>query len=202
MEIRRITQDDAEIFSKLIIDMYGHLDCLDWFSPMPHKVEDVREMIGNPRLFIIGAFENDELVGIASMDYKCGKLIGKIDFPKDCNTDKLVEFGFGMVHSAHRGNGILKIMLKYLLEEAKKQGFEWVFGKVHLDNLASSKSLLANGFFKHLEFAKPSKVADLNKILDAKILSAQATEKIEKRLEENPNAETLDNSYQILIRRV
>lgn len=66
---------------------------------MPYDLENVTGMIENPRFYIIGAFINSKLAGISSLDYKCGKLIGKINFPEGCNTEKLVEIGFNIVHS-------------------------------------------------------------------------------------------------------
>ena len=202
MEIKRLTEKDAKKFSDLIIDMYGHLECLDWFSPMPFDLENIKQMISHPRFYIIGVFDGDNLCAVSSFDYKCGKLIGKIDFPKECNTDKLVEIGFTMVHSKYRGNGLMKKMVAYLVEEAKKQGFEWIFGKVHVDNLASSKSFLNNGFYKCLRFMKPTKVEDIKMLLNGKVLSEQAKVKITKRLEENIDAENLDNEYEIIIKKI
>ena len=48
-------------------------------------LEYYKSIIENPRFYIIGAFENDELIAVTSIDFKCGKLIGKIDFPAECD---------------------------------------------------------------------------------------------------------------------
>ncbi len=160
MEIRQLNTNDAKEFSELIIDMYSHLENLEWFSPMPYDLENVKSMIENPRFYIIGVFENDKLCAVSSLDYKCGKLIGKIDFPSECDTSKLVEIGFTMVSSKHRGKGIMKVMVSYLLDKIKNDGFEWAFGKVHKNNFASSKSLIKNGFYVHCDYIKPVKMVD------------------------------------------
>lgn len=155
MIIKQLTIKDTQSFCDLIVDMYSHLENLEWFSPMPFDLENVKSMIENPRFYIIGVFEDDMLCGVSSFDYKCGKLVGKIDFPINCNTDKLVEIGFTMVHSQFRGQGIMKQMVKHLVTKAKQDGFEWVFSKVHKDNHASSKSLLKNEFYIFNAYKKP-----------------------------------------------
>jgi len=162
--IRQLTIDDTQQFCDLIVDMYSHLENLEWFSPMPYDFDSVKSMIENKRFFIIGYFVDNFLCAASSFDYKCGKLIGKIDFPKDCNTDKLVEIGFTMVHSSYKGNGIMKKMVDYLLKEAKTEGFEWVFGKVHKDNFASSKSLVYNDFERFTNYRKPIKIEDFKNL--------------------------------------
>ena len=52
----------------------------------------------------------------------------------------------------------MKQLVRELLQVSKNQGFEWVFGKVHKDNLASFMSLIRNGFFKTKDYNKPVKI--------------------------------------------
>lgn len=158
--IRQLKVEDTQKFCDLIVDMYSNLENLEWFSPMPFDYENVKGMIEHPRFYIIGYFEGEDLAGVSSLDYKCGKLIGKVDFPSDCNTDKLVEIGFNIVHSKYRGNGIMGKMVAHLLDKIKQDGFEWVFAKVHKDNFASSKSILKNGFYIYTDLSKPVKISD------------------------------------------
>lgn len=108
MEIRELNENDAKQFADLIVDMYSNLENLECFTAMPYDLENVSGMIKTPRFYIIGAFVDNILVGISSLDYKCGKLIGKINFPEDCNTEKLVEVGFNIVHSGYRGRKIMQ----------------------------------------------------------------------------------------------
>ncbi len=154
MEIKQLTSNNTDEFCELIKNMYAHLENLEWFTPMPFDAESVRNMLEKPRFYIIGAFENNHLCGVSSLDYKCGKLIGKINFPNNVNTESLVEIGFNMVHSSHRGKGIMKQMVSFLLNKCKTDGFEWVFSKVHKDNFASSKSLEKNDFYIFDSYAK------------------------------------------------
>ena len=153
--IKQLTDNDIQQFKNLIINMYSNLTNLEWFSPMPFDDENIKAIINHPRFYIVGYFEGNSLCGVGSLDYKCGKLIGKIDFPENCNTDKLVELGFHIVHTEHRGKGIMKQLVSHLLQKVKNDGFEWAFGKVHKDNFASSKSFMHNGFYLHCNYSKP-----------------------------------------------
>ena len=202
MEIRKLTDLDIRDFCNLIKDMYAHLENLEWFSPMPFDEENVKIMINKPRFFIVGAFDDNKLCGVASLDYKCGKLIGKVEFPKDCNTDKLVESGFAMVHSNYRGRGIMKQMLSILLDEAKKQGYEWIFGKVHKNNLASYKSLEKLGFKKVKDLNKEVKIESIKTLLSDNVLNKNATELMEKTLSKNTDKEYLVVDYDILMKKL
>lgn len=182
MEIRQLTTNDTEEFCSLIKNMYSSLENLEWFTPMPFDTESVKGMLEKPRFYIIGAFENNTLCGVSSLDYKCGKLIGKIEFPANVNTESLVEIGFNMVHSNHRGKGIMKQMVSYLLEKCKTDGFEWVFSKVHKDNFASSKSLEKNGFSVFASYKKGVNKEDFASLSRELFFSEIGKENAEKTL--------------------
>lgn len=200
--IRQLNENDAEDFSSLILNMYSNLDNLEWFSPMPFDIENVKGMIENPRFYIIGYFEGDTLCGVGSLDYKCGKLVGKIDFPSSCNTDKLVELGFHMVNSKYRGKGIMKEMVEYLLNKLKNDGYEWAFGKVHKNNLASYKSLIKKGFEKFNDYSKPVKKEDFIFLSSQDFFSKTGKENARETLEKNSFREDIIVDYHILVKRL
>ena len=200
--IRQLTVNDAENFSNLILNMYSNLDNLEWFSPMPFDVENVKGMIENPRFYIIGYFDEDTLCGVGSLDYKCGKLIGKVDFPPSCNTEKLVELGFHMVDSNYRGKGIMKEMVGYLINKLENDGFEWAFGKVHKDNLASSKSLMKKGFEVYSDYSKPVKKEDFIFLSSQSFFSKIGKENAEKTLNKNSENEKIIVDYHILVKKL
>lgn len=200
--IRQLTLEDAQDFSDLILNMYSNLENLEWFSPMPFDIDNVKGMISNPRFYIIGYFNDNDLCGVGSLDYKCGKLIGKIDFGANCNTEKLVELGFHMVNSKYRGNGIMKELVHFLLNKLKKDGYEWAFGKVHKDNFASSKSLMKKGFEIHCDYSKPVKKEDFIFLSSQPFFSKQGKENAKKTLEKNSNNEDIIVDYNILMRKI
>ena len=200
MIFKKLEIEDTKSFCDLILDMYSHLDNIEWFSPMPYDCQTVQSIIENPRFFVMGVFDNKKLCAVSSFDYKCGKLIGKIDFPKECDTNSLVEIGFTMVHSKYRGQGIMKQLVKRLIMEAKLQGFEWIFAKVHKDNLASSTSLLRNGFYKALKYNKPLKIKDVQFLIANNILNHGAKKQIENKIASADKAEFIEVDYDILLR--
>lgn len=201
--IRQLTVNDTQKFCDLIVNMYSNLGNLEWFTPMPYDYESVKGMIENPRFYIIGYFDNDILCGVGSLDYKCGKLIGKIDFPQNCNTDKLVEVGFHIVHTKYRGNGIMKKLINYLLDKIEKDGLEWVFGKVHKDNLASYNSLLKCGFYDFNEYVKPVKTKDFKALSEADFFCKEGKENALKTLSKyNKDDEDIIVDYRILIKKI
>ena len=202
MEVRQLEKTDAKAFSALIVDMYAHLENLEWFSPMPYDEASVETMIEKPRFYIVGAFENDELCAVSSLDYKCGKLIGKIDFPADCNTDKLVEIGFNIVHSKHRGKGIMKLLVSHLLEKIVADGFEWAFAKVHQDNFASSKSLIKNGFEIFSDYAKPVSKEDFEELSSQSFFSEEGRMKAMATLKQFKNKDEIIVNYNILTKKL
>ena len=177
--IKKLEEKDTQAFSELIIDMYSHLKNLEWFSPMPYDYDSVLSMITNDRFFIIGYFDGDTLCGVSSLDYKCGKLIGKVDLPSE---DSIVEIGFNIVHSKYRGQGIMAKMVSYLLDKIKSDNFQWVFAKVHKDNLASSKSLIKNGLTVYSSYTKPVKMVDFVNLSSADFFSAVGKENAKKTL--------------------
>ena len=202
MEIRQLDTVDTKSFCELIVDMYAHLENLEWFSPMPYDEENVKTMLEKPRFYIVGAFENNELCGVSSLDYKCGKLIGKIDFPQGCNTDKLVEFGFNIVHSKHRGKGIMKTLVAHLLQKVENDGFEWVFAKVHKDNFASSKSLQKNGFEIFESYSKPVSKIEFEQLLNQPFFSKSGKEKGDLTLEKFADTDEIIVDYNILTKSI
>lgn len=202
MIIKQLTTNDTEEFCKLIVNMYSDLENLEWFSPMPYDYENVKSMIENPRFYIIGAFENDKLCAVSSFDYKCGKLIGKIDFPENCNTDKLVEIGFTMVHSEYKGNGIMKQLVEYLTTKAKADGLEWIFGKVHKNNFASSKSLMKKGFELYCPYSKPVKKDEFIHLSSQDFFSSRGKENAKTTLSKNENKSEIIVDYNILLKKL
>ena len=200
MLIRQLIEADAQAFSELIINMYAHLENLEWFSPMPYDIENVQNIITNPRFYIIGIFDGDILCAVSSFDYKCGKLIGKIEFPTNCNTSKLVEIGFTMVHSNYKGRGIMKQMVKFLLDKAKEDGFEWVFSKVHKNNFASSKSLLNNGFEVYSSYKKPVNKQEFISLFSQDFFSKQGKVNAKNTLSKFLNNDDIIVNYNILLK--
>ena len=182
MEIKQLTNQHTKQFCDLIINMYSHLQNLEWFTPMPYDFESVKGMIENPRFYIIGIFDKEKLCGVSSLDYKCGKLIGKIDLPLDCTLENTVEIAFNIVHSDYQGNGIMKTMVNHLLEKINKDGFKYALSKAHKDNLASCKSLLKNNFELYSTYKKEVDINDFKSLSNQHFFSKTGKENAQKTL--------------------
>ena len=183
--------------------MYEHLENLEWFSPMPYDNENVLGMITSPRFYIIGAFDGDKLLGVSSLDYKCGKLIGEIEFPKQCNTNKLVEVAFNIVHSDARGQGLMSKLVEVLNAKIKQDGFEWTFSKVHVDNFASSKSLLKNGFEHYITISKKIKRNQFEALINAPFFNAKGKQNgLVSLQKQNTSADYIFTDYTIYIKQL
>ena len=202
MLFRQLTTDDTKAFCDLIVNMYSDLENLEWFSPMPYDYENVKSIIENPRFYIVGVFDNDTLCAVSSFDYKCGKLIGKIDFPAECNTEKLAEIGFTMVHSNYKGQGIMKQMVNFLIEKANNDGLEWLFSKVNKSNFASSKSLQKNGFDTYCDYIKPVNKNEFISLSSQDFFSKTGKENAKVTLDNFKDAEEITVYYDILLKRL
>lgn len=151
MEFRRITQTDTQKVADLINEMNENLPNPAWFLTMSGDLSHVSKMIDKERFYIIGAFEGDDLAGIASLDYKNGKLPEKYTFPSWCDINKLVEFSFSIVSLKYRGKGVMFKMLEEIYRIALSQGFKFACCTVHNDNYPSKKNLLKIGFEDYLK---------------------------------------------------
>ncbi len=203
MEIRKLEPKDTENFSKLIVNMYSNLENLEWFSPMPFDYENVLGMINSPRFYIIGGFVNDELVAVTCLDYKCGKLIGKVDFPSYVDTDKLVEIGFTIVHASHQGNGYAKVLVAHIMEYLKTTDYKWVFAKIHENNAPSNKSFLKLGFEKVMPLNKNVKLNEFLDMYNQPFFSPRGKENAKLTLQRvNFQEETFVVQYNILLKSI
>lgn len=200
MITRKLTKDDVKGFQKLILDMYANLVTLEWFSPMPLDEDFVLSMIEDERFYILGLFDEKELVGVTSLDFKCGKIFGKVEFPEGCEEDKLVEIAFNIVRSDYRGHGYMKMLVEEVIEYAKSLGLTDIFSKVHQDNFASSKSIEKNGLVKFTSYAKPLKVKDIKFLLEKNVLSKSATDRAYELIEAC-DGEIIDCSYNLFYKK-
>ena len=200
MEFRKLTEEDAPQMVTLIVDMYKHLDNLEWFSPMPYDEEGVRAILTNPRFFILGAMESGKLCALSSFDFKCGKLIGQSCMPQYCSLDNTAEIGFTMVHSNYKGQGIMKMLLNKLQDFAPLFNKKYLFGKVHIDNIASYKSFTHCGWAEFSRFDKSVKREEFQSFLSSGLLKPSTLEKAKASL--NKNNDDIIVKYAILLKEL
>ncbi len=200
MEFRQLSEQDAKESSLLIVNMYGNLDNLEWFSPMPYDEENVKNILTNPRYFVLGAFEDKKLCALSSLDFKCGKLIGQSCIPPYCSIENTVEIGFTMVNSNFLGQGIMKRLIEQLEKQAQLLNKKYIFGKVHIDNLASYISFIHSGFKEYSRFDKEVKREDFEAFLSSGLLKATTLNKAKNSLFHATNNVIV--KYAILIKEI
>lgn len=200
MQIRQLKTEDTEQFCSLIVDMYSHLQNLEWFTPMPYDFESVKKMIENERFYIVGLFMEDKLMAISSLDYKCGKLKDKIDFSSVFDVDNMVEIGFSIVHSSFQGKKAMQLLIDVLQIKIKIDGIKHVFGKVHKDNIASKKSFLNKNFIHFCDYTKGVNKKDFEELSNAPFFSPVAKPRAEESLLKNKDNDEIMVDYDILIK--
>ncbi len=105
------------------------------FSP-DHTKESFKKFLTQENLHQVGAFVNNELVGLASLfvihkiEYSTGMIEGVV------------------VNEAYRGQGIGKKMMQALVKKAKELKL------VHLDLTSNPTRVAANRFYRKLGFEK------------------------------------------------
>ena len=150
MEFRKVAEKDAEQLCSLIDEMNNNLPNKAWFLTMESDMDNVKQMINKERFYILGCFDGEKLVGIASLDYKNGEMLEKYKFPDWCNVKEMVEFAFSIVALEYRGKGLMFEMLQEIKKIAVSQGFKYACCTVHKDNYPSKKNLLKIGFHSYM----------------------------------------------------
>lgn len=156
MIFKRIDKSHALELSGLIEEMNNNLPNKAWFLTMESDLKSVEKMISKERFYILGAFEGNKLAGIASLDYKNGKMPEKYTFPKWCETNQMVEFAFSIVAMQYRGQGLMYKMLQEIYKIAVSQGYKYACCTVHKDNYPSKKNLIKIGFKYYMSIEQDS----------------------------------------------
>ncbi len=145
-EYRKIEQKDAEKLSKLNCEMNQNLENPSWFLTMSSDLEHAKKMINSENFFILACFDDENLAGIASLDFKKRKLGEDLKFPGNIDDSKMLTFSFSIVGMEYRGLGLMFEMLKKIKGHAIDMGFEHANCTVHKDNYPSWKNLKKLGF--------------------------------------------------------
>ena len=105
------------------------------FSP-DHTKESFKKFLSQPCLYQVGAFIDNELVGLASLF-----VIHKIEYSTGMIEGVVVD-------ESHRRQGVGQAMMQALIEKAKELNL------VHLDLTSNPTRVAANKFYKKLGFKK------------------------------------------------
>ncbi|MEC4720709.1 GNAT family N-acetyltransferase [Noviherbaspirillum sp. CPCC 100848] len=102
-----------------------------------------------PEGFTIGVYSNDELVAYAMLGLppadETNELADRVDIPVG-HRHLIAHVAGCMVHPAHRGRQLQKLLLAKRIEGARAQGKRYCISMASLSNHASRRNLLASGF--------------------------------------------------------
>jgi RimJ/RimL family protein N-acetyltransferase len=106
---------------------------------MPRKEffrSNVDKLLARVNSPYIGAFDNDKLIGFASL-VRDPERIKELVTQLEINSDGVCEFGAYMLLPEYRGRGIMQALQSELLELAKHSDIRLIIGVAHPENLAS-----------------------------------------------------------------
>jgi len=146
---RELSKEDKDQYRCLLTEVTQTLQRKDFFIPPPGFADNLF-VEGYARS--IGAFDNDKLIGIATLLLEQNQ---KYKEKLDASDKKVCELGNYLVAEQYRGQGIIQVLQSKLLEIAKQLNFDIVMATVHPDNISSLKTLQ-----KELEIVKTFEIED------------------------------------------
>lgn len=93
-------------------------------------------------------------------------------------------------------------LIDVLLEKLKNDGFEYVFTKVHEDNIASNKSCYNKGFKKWCHYTTPVNKTDFEYLSSQPFFCKQGKINASKTLEKFKDNEEIIVEYNILVQKL
>ena len=202
MMIRELTEKDAVHLSRLLIDMYQHLDNIEGFVPIPYDNLNVRCMLTDSRYYFLGAFENDIMVGVICLDYLCSDLLETTGLQEHFKFEKIVELNFVIVHSNFRKRGIMKELLNHALEHITANKFGVLFGKANKFNFATISSYLKSQFERLFDYNQQINKEDFKFIAESEYVKPYAKHSALKTLQQFEKEKFITLKFSILVKHL
>jgi len=202
MTIRQLNEQDANLFSNLIIDMYQHVDDIEGFVPIPYDNLNIRCMLTNRRYYFLGAFENDMLIGLICIDYLCSDLLDEIGLQSNFEFEKIIELCFVVVHSKFRGKGVMRDLYRHIIEKVKAEHYSIMFGKANKFNFSTISSYLHSEFTRLFDYEQKINKEDFKFIANSSFLSPHAKYSALNTLKRFEHEKFITSKYSILIKHL
>jgi len=136
IQYRKIDVNNKKEVIEIINKVLNGLERKEFFIPFTD--EEIEEMFDPTKTIIYGAFDEEKLVATAQL-YLQESYVENIKKIVNLNERKVVELGGYLVLEEYRNKGIMKKLEAILIDEAKKNNYEYVVITVHPDNIASNK---------------------------------------------------------------
>lgn len=148
MEIRKLTPDDRTAFFLLTDLIVSHLPKKEWLIPL--TIEEAERVFQEDSMdTIIGVFIGRQLIATAGLFVDTSEFT---NMPEGADTDPrdTREIGECLVHPSYRGAGLMVMLCRRLIDQARRTGVRTIFATSHPNNQPSQHSL-ANVGFKNLK---------------------------------------------------
>ena len=138
IEYKKIGQDQRKKVEKLSEKIINGLERKEFFIPITKDEFD--DMFDEEKSIIYAAYAGNKIVGVARMSLK---QIDNDNIKKELGLEnnKTTKFGKYLVLNEYRNQGIMKQLLKRLIEESKKLNYEYVIILAHPENVQSNNSI-------------------------------------------------------------
>lgn len=143
--LRQLTLQDERSLNHLIQDVESTLPDEKFWLPITKESRE--HFFDDEWTYFLGAFAEGELVGAAALFFNENEW-GESREVLGLESSSIAEFGRAMVRSDFRGKGVMNIISKELLLEAKEKQVEWLLATVHPNNTPSQKTVKAMGMRK------------------------------------------------------
>ena len=155
IEYRKINIEEKENLRKLIEKVLNNLERKEFFIPFTE--EEIDMMFDDSKVITYGAYNDNTLIGTAQL-YLSENYVDEIKEILNLKNVSVAELGGALVLEEYRNKGIMKELSKILIEEAKKEKYQYIVITVHPENIASNKTFSHTG-------AKIAKTVSLGKYL-------------------------------------
>ena len=202
MEIRELKFNDGYALSNLVVATYSQLDNLEWLPDMPWDELNLKALITNSRYKIIGAFENNTLLGCVALDLKCEKLINSINFPTNFDNSNLADVRFAMVHPNARGQGVMKNLLNRIIDIAINEEKTGIIVRSHIYNFITMHTFRRHGFETVAKYKMRVEKYEFENLKNQPFIQSGTKTLAEQSIEKFAHQDFLEFEYNILCKNL
>lgn len=202
MEIRQLYFNDGKALAHLIMVTYSKIDNLEWLPNLPCDELNIKALITNSRYKIFGAFEDNNLLGAISLDFKCEKFINEIFLPSTIEKKNILDIAFAMVHPESRGKGVMKELLNRIIEIAQEENKSGITVRSHIYNFINLHTFKRHGFERVAQYTMQVPKYEFEYLKNQPFISSFTKKLAEKTLENFKHKSNLEFRYHILLKQL
>ncbi|MGN0771613.1 MAG: GNAT family N-acetyltransferase [Christensenellales bacterium] len=142
-----INIEDIDCAKRFLDEQRNALDRIEFFYP--YMDDELQQVVENGRF--VGVFDKNQLVATIALD-KDNQYAKQIaDVVSQCTAGRIsppyiYEMSGVMVDKRYRGRGLAKQMVEFIRHVANQENIGWICAVVQLENVASMRTMLSQGF--------------------------------------------------------